>query len=177
MIFLALRRLSAMFLFLFLIIAVTQHVASSDPVPCDLADPNCSVGLGAPPAESGCDQKCRMRRQFVTVTKGTAMLGIYSYDELHIRWQTHTCDTCKNDASGYCYFSKDTNDTNAEGKCAASTVNNKYQILMSTPLCDLTKWKMTANTGDIIVVESSEKIAKDEDFKIDSSFIYNCQAK
>jgi len=69
MMFSSLQKPFAALLFLFLTVAVIEHAASSDPLPppCDPNDPSCGVA----PILSGCDQKCRMRKQFYSITKLT----------------------------------------------------------------------------------------------------------
>lgn len=174
MIQLTLRKTIAALLFLFLTVAVAEHAASSDPVviPCDPNDPNC----GAAPPKSGCDQKCRMRKQFQSVTKLNGQNGIFNYDVYDYIFEFHTCDQCKNSPTGYCHFNENTNDMNTDGTCGQTSVKNRSQPLMSTPLCDVTNWKTKANTGDWIVVEAMEMMPKMENFNDDVK-IFECKAK
>lgn len=170
------RKILGMVMVLVLTSALAHHAGSADPVPCDIFnDPDCANA--APPPETGCDQKCRMRRQFVQYTKGQAVLGVWQYSEVHTRLQFHDCDTCKNDASGYCYFDKNTKDTLTDRTCTLTTLPNKFQLLPSTPLCDLKNWKAKSFTGDVIMVEAIELNAKDENFKMCPSNIRECKAK
>jgi len=101
---------------------------------------------------------------------------VFIYDAYAYIFEFHTCQNCKGNATGYCYFHEGTQDMLTDGKCEPSTANNRVQLLMSTPLCSLTQWQMNANTGDWMVVEATEMMPKQENWKNDVK-IHDCKAK